>query len=140
MTEVGEKRPPKNDPWSKVPGDGKVEVEWRGEGDSLPLHMHMIRDPYVGPGDEDMFCIYCGCTEYSPCPGGCAWVVPYVCSACAHIFYGTEKITQQRLCSIPDYESLDAFVTQVSHLTGNYAVEMKGDGVHLIRVYVQEVI
>lgn len=28
-------------------------------------------------------CIECGCTDTTPCPGGCAWVRPNLCSACA---------------------------------------------------------
>ncbi len=27
-------------------------------------------------------CKHCGCTESSPCPGGCSWVAPNVCSRC----------------------------------------------------------
>lgn len=28
-------------------------------------------------------CKHCGCTENMPCPGGCSWVAPNLCSACA---------------------------------------------------------
>jgi hypothetical protein len=28
-------------------------------------------------------CIYCQCTDEKGCPGGCFWVLPNVCSACA---------------------------------------------------------
>lgn len=38
-------------------------------------------------GDEEPACRLCGCTENSPCPGGCAWVpdpegLGDLCSAC----------------------------------------------------------
>ena len=29
-----------------------------------------------------MTCKRCGCTEDRPCPGGCAWSLPDVCSRC----------------------------------------------------------
>ena len=28
-------------------------------------------------------CMGCGCTDDNPCPGGCAWVAPGICSCCA---------------------------------------------------------
>jgi hypothetical protein len=28
-------------------------------------------------------CGVCGCTEQRACPGGCSWVAPALCSACA---------------------------------------------------------
>lgn len=28
-------------------------------------------------------CKHCGCTENTPCPGGCFWVAPNLCSRCA---------------------------------------------------------
>ena len=33
--------------------------------------------------DGEPVCRVCGCTEYDPCPGGCFWVGPDLCSACA---------------------------------------------------------
>lgn len=32
---------------------------------------------------RELRCRVCGCTEYQPCPGGCALVEPGLCSACA---------------------------------------------------------
>lgn len=32
----------------------------------------------VGPA-----CRVCGCTEFTPCPGGCLWAEPDLCSRCA---------------------------------------------------------
>lgn len=28
-------------------------------------------------------CRFCGCTDLQACPGGCSWIAPEVCSACA---------------------------------------------------------
>ncbi len=30
-------------------------------------------------------CVFCGCTEFDACPGGCAWIEIAVCSACQGI-------------------------------------------------------
>lgn len=27
-------------------------------------------------------CRVCGCTQYTPCPGGCSWIEHDLCSAC----------------------------------------------------------
>ncbi len=120
--------------------DGKVHEEWRVVDGMLRKHMYLVRDPYVGPGDEDMFCIYCGCTEHNACPGGCAWVVPYVCSGCVDLFYGTEEITQQYLCRVPDYKKIDNVETDVRHMDGDWAIELRGESVHLIRIFVKEAV
>lgn len=45
----------------------------------------------TGDGAEDLFdrwkCVICGCTDDNACEGGCYWVYPNLCSACA------EKLT-----------------------------------------------
>lgn len=28
-------------------------------------------------------CVHCGCSDERACPGGCYWIVPGLCSACA---------------------------------------------------------
>lgn len=33
--------------------------------------------------EREPVCRVCGCTDLTPCPGGCAWVKPDLCSACA---------------------------------------------------------
>jgi len=33
-------------------------------------------------------CRACGCTWFTPCLGGCYWVEPDLCSACAHLVKG----------------------------------------------------
>jgi hypothetical protein len=38
------------------------------------------RDLYSEPGLQ---CAVCGCTNQRACPGGCGWVLPGLCSACA---------------------------------------------------------
>lgn len=102
------------------------------------VHMRLVNDSYVGPGDEDMFCIYCGCTEYTPCPGGCAWVVPYVCSACRDKFYGTERIQQVHISKIPDNQTLLEVENYARFRGGDYAIELRGEALHIFRVHVQE--
>lgn len=32
---------------------------------------------------EHRKCRVCGCTDFAPCPGDCAWVQPDLCSSCA---------------------------------------------------------
>lgn len=32
---------------------------------------------------QEPACRICGCTEFAPCPGGCAWIEQGLCSACA---------------------------------------------------------
>ena len=27
-------------------------------------------------------CLNCGCCEFRPCPGGCVWATPTLCSRC----------------------------------------------------------
>lgn len=38
------------------------------------------RDLYA---DQKLSCAVCGCTNKRGCPGGCLWVIPGLCSACA---------------------------------------------------------
>jgi len=48
-----------------------------------PFHLVLaIRRGEVLLGDE---CEICGCTEEEACPGGCWWVAPGLCSACAEV-------------------------------------------------------
>jgi hypothetical protein len=39
----------------------------------------LLDQPPAGPER----CSECGCTEEAACPGGCYWVEPGLCSACA---------------------------------------------------------
>lgn len=49
--------------------------------------------PMIACGERDLAalvaageihqCIGCGCTELTPCPGGCIWATPNLCSRCA---------------------------------------------------------
>lgn len=39
-------------------------------------------DGCIGCGE--MLCMFCGCTEFNPCPDGCGWVLPFICSAELH--------------------------------------------------------
>lgn len=45
------------------------------------LCAHGIFIPFEEAADRA--CRVCGCTETAPCAGGCAWVEPDLCSACA---------------------------------------------------------
>lgn len=36
-----------------------------------------------GDDDDEQGCVGCGCTDDNPCPGGCTWVAPNLCSSCA---------------------------------------------------------
>jgi len=36
--------------------------------------------PVTPDPDEDRACRVCGCTEFTPCPGGCSWVEEDLCS------------------------------------------------------------
>lgn len=41
----------------------------------------------LGLGDEDLdadapTCRECGCSQLDPCPGGCIWAEPDLCSRC----------------------------------------------------------
>lgn len=118
--------------------DGQVIQEWRVVDRVMRRHMYLVRDSFVGPGDEDMFCVYCGCTEYMPCPGGCAWVVPYVCSSCKDRFYGTEEIRQVHIDKVPDDQTLLEVENYAQLKGGDYALELKGGALHLFRVRVQK--
>jgi hypothetical protein len=33
---------------------------------------------------NEPLCLFCGCTEFNPCPEGCSWVLPFICSADLH--------------------------------------------------------
>ena len=33
--------------------------------------------------DQEQQCIECGCSNSDPCPGGCVWATPNLCSRCA---------------------------------------------------------
>ena len=44
---------------------------------------------------EHRICRVCGCTDFSPCPGGCAWVQPDLCSSCATDEELRKKIDKQ---------------------------------------------
>lgn len=49
-------------------------------GDFNPeLCIRLIED------DGEEVCRVCGCTKYTACPGGCYWVEPGLCSACAEL-------------------------------------------------------
>ncbi len=39
-------------------------------------------DEYLDSGMM-WICRVCGCTDEDPCPGGCFWIAPDLCSRCA---------------------------------------------------------
>lgn len=42
-----------------------------------------IQEDMMGVVDTEQVCRVCGCTHHNACPGGCYWVEPDLCSACA---------------------------------------------------------
>lgn len=98
------------------------------------MHMRMIRDSFVPPVDEDMECIYCGCTDNMACPGGCFWIVPYVCSSCEDRFYGTEVIDQQFIGLIPDDMKIDSVLTLADLSHKDYAIAFLSGHAILLQV------
>ncbi len=49
--------------------------------------------------DEQQKCRKCGCTDECACPGGCAWVLDNLCSACIPQHLATMKKAATRLRS-----------------------------------------
>ena len=54
-------------------------------GRMLPFVMAVLEPPQE---EEPLLlgdlrsCLVCGCTDLRPCPGGCRWVAPHLCSQC----------------------------------------------------------
>lgn len=42
-----------------------------------------LEGPHGGSPAVDRPCVVCGCTESRACEGGCFWIAPRLCSACA---------------------------------------------------------
>jgi hypothetical protein len=45
-----------------------------------------LRELAIEAGQQGLWkqlCTECGCTDEAPCPGGCCWVEPGLCSACS---------------------------------------------------------
>lgn len=66
-----------------LPDDGQVT-------DALPRKVYA--DNRLGglgvtvtlvPLEEGPTCMHCGCSEFSPCLGGCGWTTPICCSTCS---------------------------------------------------------
>jgi PRTRC genetic system protein A len=51
------------------------------ETQSMRLCAHGLFIPFADKSEA--VCRVCGCTDSTPCEGGCAWVEPDLCSACA---------------------------------------------------------
>lgn len=54
--------------------------------DNLPVHLpdnQSWQDHILDRVRTEMVCRVCGCTDDNACPGGCYWVKPDLCSACA---------------------------------------------------------
>lgn len=73
---------------------GAVEVDhrqaasiWRSRRQKIGAQQYRVQpsgDAAVGfPGLLVATCRICGCTDMQACPGGCWWVEPDLCSACA---------------------------------------------------------
>lgn len=66
----------------------------------IPIEERLDTRPYEQGGGkkaprEAGVCRVCGCTDFLPCPGGCAWVEPDLCSACATDEELRKKIDKQ---------------------------------------------
>ena len=47
-------------------------------------HVHSIPfDEFISQRAALPHCLVCGCSDDDACPGGCYWVGPALCSACA---------------------------------------------------------
>lgn len=57
----------------------KYEYKWAIENGVTPRRGSRPR-PVTPDPDEEQTCRVCGCTEYTPCPGGCSWVEEDLCS------------------------------------------------------------
>jgi len=61
---------------------GKSSARYPGI-DVAGLPSVRLADPGAETPVEPRFCRTCGCTDSRACPGGCWWVEPDLCSACA---------------------------------------------------------
>ena len=54
-----------------------------------------------------MKCVICGCSDSTPCPGGCAWLAydPLVCTNCAYEAAEKGLVTQEDIDRY-DFDSL----------------------------------
>lgn len=52
--------------------------------------------------DLEQVCMFCGCTDEDPCPGGCSWAAPNVCSHCAEIVHEALKQDAPRKVMLQD--------------------------------------
>ena len=60
---------------------GNLDRHPAEETQAMRLCAHGLFIPFED--EADRACRVCGCTETTPCEGGCAWVEPDLCSACA---------------------------------------------------------
>jgi hypothetical protein len=66
-----------------------------------------------------MQCVMCGCSDNSPCEGGCFWVSDQLCSACL--------LEQLKLAAFQlDDESKHWFLGQLLILTGEIRMSIGG--------------
>ena len=57
-------------------GLGMIECDQADDRDCFACCMNWLKQPVAK-------CRICGCTAITPCPGGCSWVEPDLCSRCA---------------------------------------------------------
>jgi len=85
-------------PEQKAAGGARVFVEPHGlhiqrgllrDGDQAPAGPERDGEGRDGETDNEMACEICGCTQLNACEGGCYWVRPGLCSACAEEGHGS---------------------------------------------------
>lgn len=69
--------------------DGEELCDYTGEeciGNKLFCEECIVFAGELGEDEEDTsgwICRVCGCTDLTPCVGGCSWVEPYLCNICS---------------------------------------------------------
>ncbi|HEY1234774.1 MAG TPA: hypothetical protein VGH22_15455 [Candidatus Binatia bacterium] len=54
------------------------------DDDAIDQGIEAIEEDLAGydPEEDEEFCRGCGCSQSNPCPGGCVWATPELCSRC----------------------------------------------------------
>lgn len=56
--------------------------EWIVRENGLVTIRHDLDREDLVRAKDFLVCVNCGCTEFDPCPDGCAWASPTRCTAC----------------------------------------------------------
>jgi hypothetical protein len=113
----------------------------RNKGECEFILCKNIYECYIMAGlEREMSCIYCGCTDDDACPGGCGWIVPFVCSSCKDRFYGPESeyITLGYVDWIPDDMKIDQIEFLAENFDKDLAIGFVGEKLMLYSVTITE--